>query len=474
MLFNSFVFLVLFLPVVLLGYYSLGHKNQNRFLVVASCVFYASWDWRFLLPLLATTSIDFYIARRLQSLSITPDNLGTRKRLVVISIVSNLVLLGFFKYFNFFAQSLVELLEVGGFEVRVEVIEIVLPVAISFYTFQAMSYTIDVYRGKFHAKEGFWDFFLAVLYFPHLVAGPIQRAASLIPQVVNPRVITKDKVMEGLHLIVWGMFKKVFIADNLSPIADSVFGNPGASGGEVLVGVLAFTIQIYCDFSGYTDIARGLAKIMGFEFQLNFNLPYFARNPSDFWKRWHISLSEWLRDYLYKPLGGNRDGTYLTYRNLLLTMLLGGLWHGAAWNFVLWGAYHGMILILHRLMLGPLVVMEGAIRLPKWIWHWVCVLGMFVLTLYGWLLFRATSVGQIVDMTLQLLSPLEGFPLSDFQTIAGYTSPLILVQIYQYRKGDLWFLRNSALSVRIMAYCLMLYLMTVYGGVSQSFVYFQF
>jgi alginate O-acetyltransferase complex protein AlgI len=474
MLFNSFVFLVLFLPVVLLGYYSLGHKNQNRFLVLASCVFYASWDWRFLLPLLATTSIDFYIARRLQSLPITPDNALTRKRLVVISVVSNLVLLGFFKYFNFFAQSLVELLELGGLAVRVEVMEIVLPVAISFYTFQAMSYTIDVYRGKFHAREGFWDFFLAVLYFPHLVAGPIQRASSLIPQVVNPRVITKDKVLEGLHLIVWGMFKKVFIADNLSPIADSVFNNPAASGGEVLVGVLAFTIQIYCDFSGYTDIARGLAKIMGFEFQLNFNLPYFARNPSDFWKRWHISLSEWLRDYLYKPLGGSRGGTYLTYRNLLLTMLLGGLWHGAAWNFVLWGAYHGIILILHRLMLGPLVFFESAIRLPNWMWHWACVLGMFVLTLYGWLLFRATSVEQIASMTLQLLSPLKGFPLSDFQNIVGYTAPLILVQIFQYRTGDLWFLRNAGPALRVVAYCLMLYLMTVYGGVSQSFVYFQF
>ncbi len=474
MLFNSFVFLVLFLPVVLLGYYSLDHKNQNRFLVVASCVFYASWDWRFLLPLLATTSIDFYIARRLQSLPSTPDNAVTRKRLVVISVVSNLILLGFFKYFNFFAQSLVELLEFGGLAVRVEVMEIVLPVAISFYTFQAMSYTIDVYRGKFHAREGFWDFFLAVLYFPHLVAGPIQRASSLIPQVVNPRVITKDKVMEGLHLIVWGMFKKVFIADNLSPIADSVFSNPAASGGEVLVGVLAFTIQIYCDFSGYTDIARGLAKIMGFEFQLNFNLPYFARNPSDFWKRWHISLSEWLRDYLYTPLGGNRGGTYLTYRNLLLTMLLGGLWHGAAWNFVLWGAYHGVILVLHRLMLGPLVLVESASRLPKWMWHWVCVLGMFVLTLYGWLLFRATSVEQIARMSLQLLSPFENFPLSDFQTIVGYTSPLILVQIYQYRKSDLWFLRNAAPALRVVAYCLMLYFMTVYGGVSQSFVYFQF
>jgi len=383
MLFNSVEFLFLFLPIVLIVYYLLPHKQQNTFLVLASCFFYASWDWRFLLPLLCTTGLDYWVAGRLEASHKAQGPQSERRRLLWISVISNLALLGFFKYCNFFIESTSAVLTVLGFDVSVHTLNIVLPVAISFYTFQALSYTIDVYRGELHPSGTFWDFFLGVLYFPHLVAGPIQRASSLLPQVLQPRQTTRQQWEDGLHLIMWGFFKKVFLADNLAPIADQVFSKPDPTGGEVLVGVLAFTFQIYGDFSGYTDIARGVAKIMGFEFTLNFNLPYFATNPSDFWRRWHISLSQWLRDYLYKSLGGNRGGSLFTYRNLMITMVLGGLWHGAAWNFVLWGFYHGSLLCIHRYLSPSLERLEQAIALPRGIWLVLNIGCMFIMTCYG-------------------------------------------------------------------------------------------
>jgi D-alanyl-lipoteichoic acid acyltransferase DltB (MBOAT superfamily) len=476
MLFNSVEFLFLFLPIVLIVYYLLPHKQQNTFLVLASCFFYACWDWRFLLPLLCTTGLDYWIAGKLEASHKAKGPEAERKRLVWISVVSNLSLLGFFKYCNFFIESASALLTALGFEVSVQTLNIVLPVAISFYTFQALSYTIDVYRGELHPSGTFWDFFLGVLYFPHLVAGPIQRASSLLPQVLNPRHTTRQQWEDGLHLIMWGFFKKVFLADNLAPIADQVFSKPDPTGGEVVVGVLAFTFQIYGDFSGYTDIARGIAKIMGFEFTLNFNLPYFATNPSDFWRRWHISLSQWLRDYLYKSVGGNRGGTLLTYRNLMITMVLGGLWHGAAWNFVLWGFYHGSLLCIHRYLSPTLDRIEQAIPLPKAIWTALHIACMFAMTCYGWLLFRATSLDQIVHMTGALLQPLAGLDTATLQRIGLFVLPLAMVQWLQWRSGELQFMRLSVIPgwVKPMLYAGMFYAAVFLGGTPQSFVYFQF
>ncbi len=472
MLFNSVEFLFVFLPLVLAIYFCLPHRGQNAFLVLASCVFYASWDWRFLAPLLCTTGLDYWISTQLEN---TQDPIR-RKRLVTVSVVANLSLLGFFKYFNFFSQSMQALLASMGFHPDIQTLNIVLPVAISFYTFQALSYTIDVYRGELHSTKSFWDFFLAVLYFPHLVAGPIQRASLLLPQVVSPRRVDFTQIGEGLHLMAWGFFKKVFIADNLSPIADRVFNSPDPTGAETLVGVLAFTFQIYGDFSGYTDIARGLAKIMGFEFTLNFNLPYLSLNPSEFWRRWHISLSSWLRDYLYKPLGGNRQGKWMTHRNLMITMLLGGLWHGAAWNFVLWGLYHGAILVLHRLATPFLTMMDKPAR-PVWpAWTALKWASMFIMTCYGWLLFRATSMSQIMHMTQALGSPLDGMDWATLNRIALIVSPLVLVQLLQWRTGDLYFLNPARVPafVRTIAYASMIYMVLFQGGEAQSFVYFQF
>lgn len=475
-LFNSIEFL-LFLPVVLIAYFLLPHRGQNAFLVIASCFFYASWDWRFLFPLLASTTIDYWVARRMEASIERGEPIARRRRYLVFSLVTNLGLLGFFKYFNFFVDSLHALLAGVGIDMPVRVLDVILPVGISFYTFQALSYTIDVYRGQIHATRSFWDFFLAVLYFPHLVAGPIQRASNLLAQVTRPRRVTRDQWIDGWHLIVWGFFKKVFIADRIAPIVNDLFALPDPTGGQTLVAVFGFAVQIYCDFSGYTDIARGVAKLMGFEFMLNFNLPYFATNPSDFWQRWHISLSSWLRDYLYIPLGGNRGSRWNTQRNLMLTMLLGGLWHGAAWNFVLWGGYHGALLIGHR-MVTPALGRVGAVLTPLGTRPWLAIRigAMFVLTCYGWLLFRATSLEQIADMTASLATPLDGLPSADLGRILLVTSPLVVVQCLQSLSGRLEFHRIAWLPRPVMAiaYGAMLYCTLFLGGDPQAFVYFQF
>jgi alginate O-acetyltransferase complex protein AlgI len=477
MLFNTVNFLFIFLPAVLGIYFCLGHKNQNRFLVLASCIFYASWDWRFLLPLLFTTSLDYFLAQKMQQSILRNEPKDARKYLLLISVVFNLGLLGFFKYFHFFVGSAVDLLSVIGVQAHVPTLEIVLPVAISFYTFQALSYTIDVYRGEIHAGDSFWDFFLAVLYFPHLVAGPIQRAANLIPQVTNPRVITATKTLDGIHLIFWGLFKKVFIADNLAIYVDLYFGRADPTGWETTLGVLAFTFQIYCDFSGYTDIARGIAKVMGFEFVENFKLPYFATNPSDFWRRWHISLSTWLRDYLYKPLGGNQKGAVRTYVNLSLTMLLGGLWHGAAWNFIIWGAYHGTLLVIHKLVEPWLNGLQNLLRIENLLaWKMLKIFVMFIFTCYGWLLFRANSYEQISRMTISLASPFAQMNMDHLGKIFLLIAPLIAVQVIQYSKNELIIFRWSGVPVllKVIFYSACLYAMLFLGGNPQSFVYFQF
>ena len=445
--FNSFPFLV-FLALVLTVYYPLPHRYQNHFLLAASAAFYAAWDWRFLAPLLLTTSLDYYCATRMVATS------GPRRPWLILSVCSNLGLLAFFKYFNFFSP----------FALR-----IILPLGISFYTFQALSYTIDVYRGELHPTRSYPDFLLAVLYFPHLIAGPIQRAHNLLPQVSNPRHPTYQGITEGLHLIVWGYFKKVCIADNLAPLVNGVFAEPHPAAFHVLLAAYAFAFQIYCDFSGYTDIARGIAKLMGFEFVLNFRLPYFASGPQEFWSRWHISLSTWLRDYLYKPLGGNRRGPARTCANLMLTMVLGGLWHGAAWTFILWGFYHGLLLVLSK-SIPP--------RFTNSVPLWLRVFAFFHLTCYGWLIFRATSLAQLGTMTAAILTP-GTFDTTLAGNLLLLIAPVVAVQIIQQFTKRMDFLSLPAfrcpwLEVRTVCYAAMLYLTLFRGGPAQSFIYFQF
>jgi alginate O-acetyltransferase complex protein AlgI len=352
----------------------------------------------------------------------------------------------------------------------------VLPIGVSFFTFQSMSYTIDVYRGELRASRKFFDFALFVSFFPHLVAGPIMRAAVLLPQVLKPRHTTPEQISSGIHLIIWGMWKKVYVADNLSPVVDAIFKSSSPSGFDVLVGIYAFAFQIYCDFSGYTDIARGVARLLGFELGLNFNLPYFARNPQEFWSRWHISLSTWLRNYLYIPLGGNRHGERRTYRNLLLTMLLGGLWHGAAWTFIIWGAYQGALLAIHRWFSSRFNAAAGnAVTLSR-LRFWISVVVMFQFTCIGWLIFRAASLEQLAAMSTTLLHPLDTLNWSQVSQLLPYVVPLIIVQVAQLFTGNMEFMtaRTIPLPIRTAAYSVMTYLILFKASAPQSFIYFQF
>jgi D-alanyl-lipoteichoic acid acyltransferase DltB (MBOAT superfamily) len=474
MLFNSLAFL-LFIAVVLPAYYVLPHRAQNYFLLGASLFFYASWDWRFLAPLLTSTVIDYFCALQMQKLSERPGPNAARKRWLALSIVTNLGLLSFFKYFNFFETSLQRLISHFGITVHPATLHLLLPLGISFYTFQALSYTIDVYRKDFPAKRSFPDFLLSVMFFPHLVAGPIQRSASLLPQIENARRITADKVAQGIHLIVWGYFKKVFIADRVAPIVDTIFSSH-PNGSQTVLGVYAFAVQIFCDFSGYTDIARGLAKLMGFELMLNFNIPYFATSPRDFWNRWHISLSTWFRDYLYIPLGGNRLGSRRTQINLMITMAVAGLWHGANVTFLYWGVYHGFLLIAQRAF-NPLLGRISFRTLPaRTLWFSLRVLVVFQLICYGWLLFRAPNTSTIVEMTRTLLHRWGTFDHATLKYLVWIVSPLAAVETARFCAAKLQIpvFTRVPVELRVSAYSVLVYMILFLGGQPRSFIYFQF
>jgi alginate O-acetyltransferase complex protein AlgI len=393
---------------------------------------------------------------------------------MILSIVVQLSVLGFFKYFNFFVDSMHDALAGAGFQPERFHLEIVLPVGISFYTFQSMSYAIDIYRRELKPTDRFFDFALFVSFFPQLVAGPIERARNLLPQMTNPRTITGDQTRRGLFLIAFGLFKKIAIADGMAQTADSAFAIANPSFGTIVVGTLAFAVQIYCDFSGYSDIARGVAKLFGVELMYNFNQPYFARSPREFWQRWHISLSTWLSDYLYKPLGGNRGSLAFTCRNLMLTMVLGGLWHGAAWNYVLWGFYHGTLLSVHRVLVSKFGAASDGRLLAV-----LKMAGFGMLTLYGWLLFRARSLEQVAVYTQTLFTGRGGLGIEAARpALSAVIGVLLLIawEIAQYRRGgDARFYRAWPVAIVGLAAGLMIFLILM--GTSNEpaqFIYFQF
>ncbi|HJR58817.1 MAG TPA: MBOAT family protein [Vicinamibacterales bacterium] len=473
MVFNSLHFVWFFIAVYAL-YRMLPHRGQNWLLLVASYYFYAAWDWRFLGLLAASTVVD-YTAGRLLASSTSPRR---RRAYVTLSLGFNLTLLGFFKYFNFFADSLQTLFTGFGMPLDFVTLRVLLPVGISFYTFVTMSYVIDVYRREVAATRNFVDFAVFVAYFPHLVAGPILRASRLLPQIQLPRHITGEQIREGLWLILWGFFQKIFIADNLAPLANSIF-EPGTAhaGVNVLLGVYAFAFQIYGDFAGYSNIARGTSKLMGIELIENFRFPYLVRTPQEFWRHWHISLSTWLRDYLYIPLGGNRGGPLATHRNLFVTMLLGGLWHGAAWTFVLWGAYQGALLIVYR-WAGRIPAFHAWTSSPSVVARVTSWAVMFHLTCYGWLIFRAGSAGQIADLTRALAGSF-GAPAVDvtqlLAPLALYATPLLLVHAIEARYDDLLIVPRLPPVVRYSVYAATFYLTMLFGNFGGSeFIYFQF
>jgi alginate O-acetyltransferase complex protein AlgI len=358
-----------FFGVFLLAYYALRNdlRLQNWLIASASYFFYGWFDWRFCTLLALSTVLDFCFGLIIDFAKHqdTPDRL-LAKRTLILSVVCNLVILGYFKYFNFFSENVELLLEhLGMPELNWELRQILLPAGISFYTFQSLSYIFDIYDGKLRATRSLLSYAVFVSFFPHLVAGPILRASDLMPKVLSMRVMTRELLYSGAMLALYGYLLKLVVADNLAPLVDRIYQSPNARGGPVLLATYAFAFQIYCDFLGYTSIARGIARMMGFELVLNFNLPYFATNPSDFWRRWHISLSTWLRDYLYIRLGGNRHGLAWTCFALMVTMVLGGLWHGAARHFVEWGAFHGILLIAYRLYGKTSLSASLAGRIPR-------------------------------------------------------------------------------------------------------------
>jgi len=467
MLFNSLDFAVFFL-VVFAVYAALPHRGQNRWLLIASYFFYGCWDWRFLSLIALSTTVDYAAAHGIHRSS----DPRRRRHLLTFSMAVNLGILGFFKYFDFFIGSAEALARAAGFDPPALRLGLILPVGISFYTFQSMSYTLDVYRHQLRPARNFWDYALFVSLFTQLVAGPIERASHLLAKITRPRRITWNGFQTGTWLFSWGLFKKVVIGDNVALLADRVFsGSMEWNTASVLLGVYAFALQIYCDFSAYSDMARGLGRLMGFDIMVNFRNPYFALNPSEFWRRWHISLSSWLRDYLYIPLGGNRRGPRRTYVNLMLTMGLGGLWHGAAWTFVGWGLFHGAWLAVHRLLGSrdrkPVSRAGRAWRLLA-TFHGVC---------FGWLLFRAESLNDALGMLGALASQPGWFPDAGpwlFQ-LAVLGLPLFLVQLLQERTGDLLAPLRLSLVPRTLLYTLMGTMLLLFANTgSRAFIYFQF
>ena len=474
MVFNSLQFAWFFVLVYAL-YRVLPHRGQNWLLLIASYYFYAAWDYRFVTLLAASTLVDYSCGRVLGAMQ---DD--RRRRIVMwLSIGFNLAMLGFFKYFNFFADSFQALFAAIGWQLDYVTVRILLPIGISFYTFVTMSYVIDVYRREIEPERSVVDFAVFVAYFPHLVAGPILRATALLPQIARPRRITAAQIREGLWLMAWGFFQKIFVADNLAPIASHVFApDTQTTGVNVLLGTYAFAFQIYGDFAGYSNIARGTSKLMGIELIENFRFPYLVTTPQAFWRHWHISLSTWLRDYLYKPLGGNRGTAWQTRRNLLVTMLLGGLWHGAAWTFVLWGLFQGLLLILYR-PFEPAIAALGhtpgpraaARRFAAWF-------VMFHLTCYGWLIFRAPSFAKLREMTGSFFlnfAPATADVTAVLVPLLLYTTPLLAVHLVEARADDVLVVPRLRLGVRYSIYVATLYLILLFGNFGGSdFIYFQF
>lgn len=464
MSFTSFHFLF-FLLIVLSLYYFLDRKKQNWLLFIASYIFYGWWDWRFISLLFLSTTFAYFSGLWI-------DRAETDRKRWWIACFSNavqLIVLIYFKYFNFFVDSLQPYAEQLGISAWMPAFKILVPVAISFYTFHTLSYTIDIQRKQALPTTDFIAFAVFISFFPQLVAGPIARASHLLPQTLTDRKPSYELFFEGAYFCVWGYFKKVMIADNLGVAVGKMLENPDQlTFGNALLTVYAFSFQIYCDFSGYSDIARGLSKMMGFELQLNFNKPYFSIDPSEFWQRWHISLSSWLRDYLYIPLGGNRGGAFRTYFNLSLTMLIGGIWHGANWTFVAWGAYHGLLLIAYRLF---------APNIAKTAYPWwksvLLRVAFFHLIGISWLLFRADNFKQAWAW-LKGFTKFGSIDVSNFQKLV-FVVPLLIVEFFEYRSKKEGIILTWPWPIRTAIYLVIYALLVSMGQWSAgAFLYFQF
>lgn len=467
MLFHTFHFLIFFSIVFTVYWVLSGHRLRKLWLLVSSCYFYMSWNPWLISLILLSASVDYVVALRLERVA-SPT---LRRAMVILSISINLGLLLFFKYTNFFLDTVAPAVNLLGIGFRPPLLHLILPLGISFYTFETISYIVDVYQGRQRPVRNILDYALYIMFFPHLVAGPIVRPHDFLPQLATPKSWSWFRLRLGIQLFLLGLFKKAVIADTLAPLVDMVFARPANfDSAAIWVAVLGYAVQIYCDFSGYSDMAIGLAHTLGYHLPANFRLPYLAADISEFWKRWHITLSTWLRDYLYIPLGGNRYGPVLTQRNLLLTMLLGGLWHGANWTFAIWGAYHGVLLILHRACPRPAWINSPLLR-P------VFVAGTFLSVCVGWVFFRAQRIEEAGAILKRMVIPSSGTSLTPVAALVG-CSFLILVAIGHIVAGSPDSIRRlRRLPAPVMGAVLgatVLLVQLLIPEASQAFIYFQF
>ncbi len=477
MLFNSIEYL-LFLPIVVILYWWLNKREllyQNTFLLLMSYLFYGMWNWKFLFLLIFSTLLDYYSAIKINQ----SQSKRGKKFWLILSVGINLGFLGLFKYFNFFSDIVTDVKHLFGLNSSIARLDVLLPVGISFYTFHGLSYVFDCYNEKIEVRKNFIDYGLFVSFFPLLVAGPIERANHLLPQIERKRTFTELNAVNGLRQILWGLFKKIVIADNCAIFANTIFDNyPDYSGSTLLVGAVLFAFQIYGDFSGYSDIALGSAKLMGFDLLKNFSFPYFSRNLAEFWKRWHISLSSWFRDYLYIPLGGNKAGTFKRVVNVMIVFLVSGFWHGANWTFIAWGVLNSIFVVIDNFILKTKfegVVANGR-KIPS-LKELAQVLSTFLLVSILWIFFRAETITEAADYIKRIFSDAL-FKLPEVRPSIVFILIFILLifewlgrhrdfafqNMYNIKSKYLrWFIYNAILAIILL-----------FGATPQTFIYFQF
>lgn len=482
MLFNSIDFAI-FIPIVFILYWFVTNRNlkhQNLLIVIASYVFYGWWDWRFLSLIVFSTIIDYCVGLKLKNI----ENQSGRKVLLWVSILVNLGFLGFFKYYNFFLDNFIAAFSFFGTEVPVNSLNIILPVGISFYTFQTLSYTIDVYRKRLEPTNDFIAFSAFVSFFPQLVAGPIERATNLLPQFYRKRTFDYAIAVDGMRQILWGLFKKIVIADNCAEFANQIFNNSADMNGSTLVlGAFFFTFQIYGDFSGYSDIAIGTSRLFGFSLMRNFAFPYFSRDVAEFWRRWHISLSTWFRDYLYIPLGGSHERTIMKVRNTFIIFIVSGFWHGANWTFIAWGTLNALyflpLLLTNNNRNHIEIVAEGK-YLPT-LRELMQMLITFTLIVFSWIFFRAENIDHAVRYISGILSP-SLFDVPNFHGMFSALITIVLIAVFviiEWKgRTDQYAIEHLGLKwkrpFRYAMYYSIIVALFWFGGREQQFIYFQF
>ncbi|KAB8152141.1 MBOAT family protein [Kordia sp. TARA_039_SRF] len=487
MFFNSLDFAIFFpIVFVLYWFFSKNLRQRNIFILAASYFFYGFWNWKFLSLIIISSFVDYFIGKELYK----TEAKKKRKLLLYGSLLVNLGFLIYFKYFNFFIESFVDAFNLFGKELQIETLNIILPVGISFYTFQTLSYTIDIYKGKLKPTNDIVAFFTFVAFFPQLVAGPIERASHLLPQFFKKYTFNYEQVKSGIILMLWGLFKKMVIADRLALLVNETYNNVGSySGIEFIIGTIFFAFQIYCDFSGYSDIAIGISRTMGFDLMKNFERPYFSKSITEFWRRWHISLSTWFRDYVYIPLGGSRNGKYRTYFNLFMVFFISGIWHGAAMTFVIWGAIHGIIIVLEKATGKFRKKMFASIHLTKDnVFGKIFFITItFVIVCFAWIFFRANSLSDSMVIIEQIFSfgssgksVVSELGLNQVEFYASLAFIVFMLSFeWSHKKWNLSaLLQQQNIFIRWSVYtisAIAIIILGVYGSFNESeFIYFQF